>query len=91
LSLEAKIKNDKNFKKRTACVPGFEYSFGLRGEKSGFIILLPSKRRLFVHNKIKGQLLYSKEFYELMMYKSLISLLSMVIKKKLCWRYQKIK
>ena len=36
LALEAKIKNDKHFKKKTAYIPGFEYYFGLRGESSGF-------------------------------------------------------
>jgi hypothetical protein len=35
-SLDKKIKTDKQFSKKTACVPGFAYSFGLRHEKSGF-------------------------------------------------------
>ena len=36
LSLQHKITHDKSFRKNTACVPGFEYSFGLRHETSGF-------------------------------------------------------
>jgi hypothetical protein len=36
LFLDAKIKQDKHFKKQTAFVPGFDYKFGLWSEKSGF-------------------------------------------------------
>lgn len=36
VSLGTKIKTDKHFRKKTAYIPGFAYSFGLRGEKSGF-------------------------------------------------------
>lgn len=36
LALDAKIKQDKNFRKQMAYVPGFAYHFGLRGEKSEF-------------------------------------------------------
>ncbi|HLC07326.1 MAG TPA: RNase A-like domain-containing protein [Candidatus Babeliales bacterium] len=35
-SRAAKIKSDKQFRKKTAYIPGFEYSFGLWSEKSGF-------------------------------------------------------
>lgn len=36
VALDAKIKQDKHFKKQTAVVPGFDYKFGLWSEKSGF-------------------------------------------------------
>ena len=36
LFLETKIRNDKKIRQKTAFVPGFDYHFGFRGEKSGF-------------------------------------------------------
>lgn len=36
LNFDAKIKQDKDFRKQTAYVAGFAYHFGLRGEKSEF-------------------------------------------------------
>lgn len=36
VSLGAKIRADKYFRKKTAYIPGFVYSFGLRGENSEF-------------------------------------------------------
>ena len=36
LALHDKIQHDKMFRKQTACMPYFAYSFGLRREKSGF-------------------------------------------------------
>ena len=36
IALQQKIEHDKTFRKQTAYIPGFEYSFGLRSEKSGF-------------------------------------------------------
>lgn len=36
VALDTKIKQDKHFKKQTAFMPGFDYTFGLWSEKSGF-------------------------------------------------------
>jgi len=35
-ALHNEIKNNKQARQNTGCIPGFEYQFGLHGEKSGF-------------------------------------------------------
>ena len=53
LSLNQKIQRDKNFKKQTAYMPYFDYSFGIGYEKSEFHDLIATEAQKIIKNQPK--------------------------------------